>query len=56
LTKKISEPQVEYQHSKNSVTHSHAAENKIKISSLRGKLKKQEEAEIDHQISTLQQG
>lgn len=55
MAKKVSEPQVEYQHSKHSVVHSHAAENKIKISSLRGKLKKQDEAEIDNQISTLRQ-
>lgn len=55
MTKKISEPQVEYQHSKDSVKHSHALENKIKISSLGGKLKKQDETEIDHQIATLRQ-
>jgi hypothetical protein len=55
MTKKVSEPQVDYQRSKHSVVHSHATVNKIKISSLRGKLKKQDEAEIDNQIFTLRQ-
>jgi hypothetical protein len=55
MAKKVSEPQVEYKRSKHSVLHDHAAESKIKISSLRGKLKKQDEAEIDNQISTLRQ-
>jgi len=54
MAKKISEPQIEYQR-KHSVVHSHATENKIKISSLRGKLKKQDETKIDNQISTLRQ-
>jgi hypothetical protein len=55
MAKKISETQEEYQRSKYNVVHSHAAESKIKISSLRGKLIKQDEAEIENKISTLQQ-
>jgi hypothetical protein len=55
MTKKVSEPQVEYKQAKHSVLHDHIVESKIKISSLRGKLKKQDEAEIDNQISKLRQ-
>jgi len=55
MAKNVSEPQVDYQRSKQSVAHSNAVESKIKISSLRGKLKKQDETKIDNQISTLRQ-
>ncbi|HNW51131.1 MAG TPA: hypothetical protein PKH79_08620 [Prolixibacteraceae bacterium] len=55
MAKKVSEPQVEYQRTKRPVLHSHPAEHKIKISSLRGKLPKQPEEEIQQQIETLRQ-
>ena len=40
MAKKASEQQVEYQHTKRPVLHSHPVEDKTKISSLRGKLVK----------------
>jgi hypothetical protein len=55
MSKKVSEPQVEYQRTKRPVLHTHPAEDKIKISSLRGKLTKQPDEEIQHQIETLRQ-
>jgi hypothetical protein len=55
MAKKVSEPQVEYQNRKQSALHAHPVESKIKISSLRGKLKKQSEEEIENQISILRE-
>jgi hypothetical protein len=55
MAKKVLEPQDEYQRTKRQVLHSHPVEDKIKISSLRGKLQKQPDEEIRHQIETLRQ-
>jgi hypothetical protein len=55
MAKKVSEPHIEYQRAKRGVLHSHAVENKIKISSLRGKLRKQTDEEIENQITELRQ-
>jgi len=55
MAKKVSEPQVEYQPTKRQVLHTRSVENKIKISSLRGKLAKQTDQEIQHQINDLRQ-
>ena len=40
MAKKVSEQQIEYQHTKRPILHSHPVEDKTKISSLRGKLVK----------------
>ena len=55
MIKKVSEPHIEYQRTKRQVLHSHPVVDKIKISSLRGKLPKQPDEEISHQIETLRQ-
>lgn len=55
MAKKVSEPQVEYHRTKRLTLHSRPSEGKIKISSLRGKLPKQPDEEISHQIETLRQ-
>jgi hypothetical protein len=53
MAKKVSEPHVGYQRTKRPVLHTRSIEDKIKISSLRGKLAKQPEDEIQHQIETI---
>lgn len=55
MTKKVLEPQVEYQRTKRQVLHAHRVEDKIKISSLRGKLAKQPDEELQHQIDKLRE-
>jgi len=55
MTKKVSEPQVEYHRTKRLTLHSRPSEGKIKISSLRGKLQKQSDDDIQNQIEKLRQ-
>jgi hypothetical protein len=53
MAKKTSEPHVEYQRTRQSTLHAHPVVSKIKISTLRGKLKVQSEEDIQNQISIL---
>jgi hypothetical protein len=55
MAKKVSEPHVGYQRTKRPVLHSRSIEDKIKISSLRGKLQKQSDEDIQNQIEKLRQ-
>jgi hypothetical protein len=55
MKKSISEPQVEYQRTKRKVIPVSGAESKFKLSSLRGKLTKQPDTEIEKHILTLRQ-
>jgi hypothetical protein len=54
MTKKVSEPQVEYKKTKHQVLYARTIKDKVKISSLRGKLgMKQSDNEITSQIEEL---
>jgi hypothetical protein len=55
MKKKTSEPHIEYQRTKQSTLHAHPVESKIKISTLKGKLKIQSEEDIQNQISILRE-
>lgn len=53
MAKKVSEPYNEYIKTKKGTLQIHSVEEKVKISTLRGKLKKQSESEITDQIDEI---